>query len=238
MRRVCGARPGCRAPDCGRSMSYAGSHKPACTAVIILLATSSWLFNGAIAGADPVAPMVRVYDTASGSDTTRTAAIRAAAAIVHEAGVPVEWRDCTRAARQPDCRTPRRGDFIVRIMPAARTAASGSGSLQLRSIRGEAALQLGLATLDPVTLSGQMATVFQEPVRRIAHRARIDPAELLGRTIAHEIGHLLLRTPGHSPTGLMREIWTLEELTSNRGDDWRFAPGDRRQLQLRLAAGD
>ena len=218
-------------------MSYAGSHKSACTAGIILLATCSWLLGSAAVSADARAPVVRVYDTANGDITARTAAIRTAAAIVRDAGIPVEVRDCTGAGDRADCQHPRRTDLIVRIMstPTPGTA-TGHGSLRLRTQRGEQQLQLGVATLNPVTLAGQMATVFQRPVLQIARQARLDPAELLGRTIAHEIGHLLLRTPGHSSSGLMREIWSLEELTSNRHDDWRFAPGDRLQLQQQFAA--
>jgi len=211
---------------------HARSHQPAHSAVIVLLATSAWLSCIAVADADPRASVVRVYDTGNGSSAGRTAAIRTASAILNEAGVPIEWRDCTRSGSQPDCQHPRRGDLIVRIMPTAKPGTVSSGSsLLLRTRRGEEHLQLGIAVLNPVTLAGQMATVFQEPVQRIASRSGVDPAELLGRTMAHEIGHLLLRTKSHSATGLMREVWSLEELTSNRGDDWRFAPGDRRQLQ-------
>jgi len=218
-------------------MSYAGVHKPACTAGIVLIATCWWLF-GAVVGADARAAVVRVYDTANGDSASRTTAIRTAAAIVHGAGIPVEWRDCTGAGNHPDCQHPRRVDLIVRIMPTAKGAAgAAANSLQLRAAPGEKQLQLGVATLNPMTLAGQMATVFQQPVQRIAGRAGIEPTELLGRTIAHEIGHLLLRTRSHSATGLMREIWSLEELTSNRPDDWQFAPGDRLRLQQRFAAG-
>jgi hypothetical protein len=180
-------------------MSYAGSHKSASTAAILLLAAVSWLIGASTAGADERPPVVRVYDTTGDDTGLRTAAIRTAAAIVRDAGISVEWHDCTRAGSQQACRTPRRGDPIVRIMPASRTGFSaGSSSPGLRAVRGDEHLQLGVATLDPVTLTGQMATVFQQPVLRIARRARIDPAELLGLTIAHEVGHLLLRTQAHS----------------------------------------
>jgi hypothetical protein len=218
-------------------MSHAGSHRPACTAAILLLATGSWLIGASTAGADERAPVIRVYDTAASDTGIRTSDIRTAAAIVREAGLSLEWHDCTRAATQPACRNPQRGDLIVRIMPAARTGfTGGTSSPSLRAVPGDEHLQLGVATLDPVTLAGQMATVFHQPVLRIARRARVDPAELLGRTIAHEIGHLLLRTHAHSDAGLMREFWTLEELTSNHRSNWQFAPADRRRLQRQFTS--
>ena len=217
-------------------MSYAGSHKSATTAVVLLFATCSWLFVSAAVSADSHALVVRVYDTANGDNLSRTTAIRTAAAILRDAGLSIEWRDCTGAGSQPDCQNPQRGDLIVRIVPTPpRRTSAAANSLLLRAAPGEEQSQLGVAVLDPVTLTGQLATVFQQPVLRMANRAGIAPAELLGRTIAHETGHLLLRSRSHSSTGLMRENWTLEELTSNRRDDWRFAPGDRLRLQHQFA---
>jgi len=61
--------------------------------------------------------------------------------------------------------------------------------------------------------------------------------ELLGRAVAHELGHLLLRAPGHGPSGLMRPLWTDQELMQNRPDDWTFSEADRRQVQA-AARGD
>ena len=49
--------------------------------------------------------------------------------------------------------------------------------------------------------------------------------------MAHEIGHLLLGTNAHSGTGLMREIWTLAELTRNRAQDWIFSGAQRETLR-------
>ena len=86
-----------------------------------------------------------------------------------------------------------------------------------------------------VTLAGEMATVFHEQVRSVARRSGVDNAELLGRALAHEIGHLLLRARAHSPTGLMRGVWSMEELTLNRREDWLFAPADRERLQRHAA---
>ena len=37
---------------------------------------------------------------------------------------------------------------------------------------------------------------------------------LLGRVMAHEIGHILLGTHAHSRTGIMRAVWTDHELST------------------------
>ncbi len=56
-------------------------------------------------------------------------------------------------------------------------------------------------------------------------------SRLLGRAIAHEVGHLLLPGGRHSPSGLMRAPWVYEELMENRREDWVFSPQDGRQLR-------
>jgi hypothetical protein len=218
-------------------MSHAMPHKPACTAASVLLATS-WLLSGAAASADLGALVVRVYDTTNATADIRQAAIRTAAAILEDAGIPVEWRDCTRASSESGCQNPpRRRDLIVRMVPAAKpNPLFATSSLPLPTSRSQEYLQLGSAQLDPVTLTGQLATIFLNQVRSVARRAGVDPAELLGRAVAHEIGHLLLRTRKHSATGLMREAWSVEDLSSNWDQDWRFAPNDRHRLRESVAS--
>ena len=49
-----------------------------------------------------------------------------------------------------------------------------------------------------------------------------------------EIGHLLLGVLGHSRTGIMRAVWTDDELTRARPEDWLFAAGDIQRLQQSL----
>jgi hypothetical protein len=210
------------------------SQKLACTTLVL----SFVLAVAGSAHADPARRVIRVYDTTDGASDIRTAAIRTAASIVAEAGISVEWRDCTDDSTQDRCQDRRqRHDLIVRIMPAAAPGTVFRGSsLQLRTEPGEVNLQLGVAVINPVTLSGEMATIFHEQVRSVARRSGVDNAELLGRALAHEIGHLLLRARAHSPSGLMRGVWSLEELTQNRREDWLFAPADRKRLQHNLAA--
>jgi hypothetical protein len=47
------------------------------------------------------------------------------------------------------------------------------------------------------------AFIYSERVKDLAPRRRIDEGVLLGRVIAHEVGHLLLGGHDHSRTGLM-----------------------------------
>ena len=172
--------------------------------------------------------VVRVYDGTAGHARTRTTAILTAASIASEAGLDIHWTDCTRTTQVGAC-TELRGpdDLIVRIVPVA---VSGSPGLQ---IRAQSRAPLGFSVVDPVVGAGAIAMVFLDRVLPLARRTGVDPGRLLGRAIAHEIGHLLLRTTKHSPTGIMREIWTDTELMRDTPVDWLFAEDDRLRQRLR-----
>ncbi len=104
-------------------------------------------------------------------------------------------------------------------------------SVSTRETLSDPDLQLGFATFDSMTRRGVLATIFHDRVLTVAQRADLDYRVLLGRAMAHEIGHLLLPASGHSMTGLMRGVWTDAELTLNRREDWTFAPAERKRLQ-------
>jgi hypothetical protein len=71
---------------------------------------------------------------------------------------------------------------------------------------------------------------------RLARELEIDHNKLLGRAIAHEIGHLLLATNTHAPSGLMRELWSHDELQRARREDWVLQPLDAAAILQRLTS--
>jgi hypothetical protein len=176
---------------------------------------------------------VRVYETGIGDPSLRAAAIETASAIVETAGISVEWYDCTDNGRRPVCQDARRaGNFIARIMPTLSTgpALKKSAVEALDSSVGSDP-PLGFAVVDPDTHAGKMATVFHDQIEAVARRTGVARSALLGRALAHEVGHLLLGVRGHSRSGIMRAVWTDDELTRDRSDDWLFAPADSQRLQ-------
>ena len=184
---------------------------PSVTIAMALLAASP-------AQADPINVVIRLYDTATGDRAGRTAAMRAATDAIASAGIVVKWRDCSRGGAAHPCRTVRdAGDLVVRVVSAPKG--------------DDTEVLLGFAPVDPSGRATVVATVYYDVVLRVAHRTGLGANELLGRAIAHEIGHLLLRAPGHGHTGLMRPLWTDEELMQNRPGDWTFSEADRRQVQ-------
>src|SRR5439155_23282002 len=80
-----------------------------------------------------------------------------------------------------------------------------------------------------------LATVYADLTADVARRAGVDSRELLGRAMAHEIGHLLLGTNEHAATGLMRAAWSRAELRRDHTPDWQFLPGEVEQMRAAIA---
>ena len=166
--------------------------------------------------------VVRVYDVTGFADVDRRAALDVAQELLAAANAHVVFKLCHPDDSNSDpCATELGPDErIVRVINSPSSPPPGQEK------------SLGNAVVDAVTNTGVLATVYADRVVRRA-AGRIDQSLLLGRTIAHELGHLLLgRT--HSKTGLMREFWTDQELRRNHYADWAFAPEDRRRICTQL----
>jgi hypothetical protein len=163
--------------------------------------------------------IIRIYDNAGVLAADRARAIERARAILVTADLDIEWRDCSSGGTmRTGCAGPAAaGELVVRLVRSPKGA--------------EHELALGNSLIDSATGGGTLATVFVDRVESIAGRGRTDRAAIMGRVIAHEIGHLLLGTNAHAETGLMREIWTLAELTRNRAQDWMFSATQRQNLR-------
>jgi hypothetical protein len=214
-------------------MSYASPAVAARVRRAIVVTLAMAVLTASTGSAETRRLVVRVYETGYGDLATRTDAIKTASSIVELAGITVEWYDCTEDGRRPVCQDARRsGNFIARMMPALT-----SGVLlrkppgEALGAQGDSEPPLGFAVVDPDTHAGKMATVFHDQVEAVARRTGVARSELLGRALAHEVGHLLLGVRGHSRSGLMRAVWTDDELTRDRTEDWLFTTGDIQRLQ-------
>jgi hypothetical protein len=214
-------------------MTYAGSSIAVRVSTAIAIVFAMAALTATPSSAETRRVVVRVYETGIGDVALRTAAIQTAASIVEMAGVFVEWYDCTDNGRRPVCQDARRsGNFIARIMPTLTLSVPlRKLSVEALDAQGDAEPALGFAVVDPDTRAGKMATVFHDQVQAVARRTGVARSELLGRALAHEVGHLLLGVRGHSRSGIMRAVWTDDELTRDRPDDWVFASADRQKLQ-------
>jgi len=206
------------------------------TALAVTLAATAMVTAAPAARAGDTRLVIRIYDTASTETTLRIAAMQRTAVILQDAGITVEWRDCSRDGAQYPCRTVRGGgDLVVRVMPqAAPKSANSAAAVSSREGAGESDLQLGFAAVDPTGRANVMATIYRDRVLAVTRRAGLEYSDLLGRAMAHEIGHLLLRAPGHGRSGLMRGVWTDAELVQNRHEDWLFTEPERRRMQTTI----
>ena len=166
----------------------------------------------------------RFYSIADVPAGDRAVATEVASNILRAAGIDVRWTDCNahvshgRLATREICLTPPPADeVIVRLVP---TPAADSG------LHGRGDDRLGDAHVDTAAAGGALATVYVDRVAAMARTAGIDAGTLLGRVVAHEIGHLLLGTVSHRPTGLMRAQWSTALLQRQIASDWRLSKLD------------
>jgi len=159
---------------------------------------------------------VRVYDNTGLDRADRANALAVAHDILRDAGVDVAWRE-GRDADDPPAAT----DLILRIVGASPQTPPDS---------------LGFSLVDVERRTGTLATVFADRVASLAALAGADVGRLLGRAMAHEIGHLLVGTTRHADRGLMRSTWTTVELQRDQPWDWEFGPDDVARLRRGLIA--
>jgi hypothetical protein len=158
--------------------------------------------------------VVRLYDMQGVPNDTLLTARDTAVRILRDANIDLRWRDC-----QPCNRPAGPVELMVRVASANANADAAS---------------LGFSYVDVDRKVGTLATVFADRVHSLAASSHADEGELLGRAMAHEIGHLLLGTHDHTRAGLMRGTWTSTELARNRPLDWRLSNDDSAHLRQAL----
>jgi hypothetical protein len=162
---------------------------------------------------------VRVYDAVNLAADGLRAALDVAQVTFHAASVDVVWTNCGPG----QCDTPPSpAELILRFVRSPEGARRESHCL-------------GDALIDAQKGAGVLATVYVDRIRQLSSQLHIDDRTLLGRTIAHEIGHLLLATNTHGPSGLMREMWSPKELRRARPDDWTLHSAEVTAIHERLA---
>jgi hypothetical protein len=173
---------------------------------------------------------VRVYDYAGVSQEMLATAEGEAGRILYAAGIGTEWLDCTgrpgtnlgnAACDRPFGPT----DIILRILPEPM-----AGRLPFRNIT------LGFAALTEEGGHGYVAGILNHKVESLAKEAQVDRYHILAHGMAHEIGHLLMRTLKHSARGLMRANWGSEELELARRGLLPFSPQEAARLRAEVRA--
>jgi len=173
-----------------------------------------------------------VYEYASVDPGTLRQALDQTVRILRQAGIETAWHLCTPIVPPPDDECERAlgpTTLALKILPEAMA----------RKFPG-AWNSMGLAAQDPDGNFGVHAMVFFQRVEELAEHRICSRSALLAHAMAHEIGHLLLGTGGHSRAGIMKADWRHSELSlASRGElkfTSRQAAQMRSQLGLRSAA--
>ena len=165
--------------------------------------------------------VVRVYDANGVIAGTNRQALDHARKALEAASIDVVWRMCPAS---PPCNRPLApGELAIRIVRSpAPTVYTGTCRSAMRRWTHRAASACSRRSIS-IASSGS--------------RTRPAPtAVLLGRAIAHELGHLLLATTTHGPVGLMRAHWSHEEVRRGQPRDWSFAPTELASMRRRAEA--
>jgi hypothetical protein len=87
-------------------------------------------------------------------------------------------------------------------------------------------------------VSPGLASVYYGDAALMAERQllRSDLPFLLGCLIVHEIGHLLLNSSGHSPTGVMQAEWGAMQLRQSLAGLMVFTPAQSRRIREEVQA--
>jgi len=167
----------------------------------------------------PVGVVARVYNTARVTPAVTAVALVTATRLLTAGAIGVTWKNCD----EPNaCATVPVREFVIRLVRSQTIDADGTPFV------------LGEASIDLHEQAGVLATIYVDRVERMAGLSEADSASLLGRAVAHELGHLLLATNAHSSSGLMRAQWTSKEVRGNLAADWILARKDAEKIRKRL----
>jgi hypothetical protein len=170
---------------------------------------------------------VRIYDYAQVPRRILEGAKREATSVLRKTGIETVWLDCyVNGHENPACdRFLVATELVIRILrpPKATRAALRHNTC-------------GIAVLPKNGGGGTHATVFYDGLEEVAKGQRRRQRLILGHTLAHEMGHLLLGSTHHSRQGIMRAV-----LSSN---DWHlagmgwlvFTPRQARLLRAQVGA--
>jgi hypothetical protein len=172
-----------------------------------------------------VAVSIRTFNYAAVAGGQMSDAQSEATHIFKGAGISLEWIEC---------RVPGTGAGMACSEPLLT-----GRDLMLRlvdrvPVTGERVVALGESMLDREQRGGVLMTIDLFPVRAVAEKTATAVSTLLGRAIAHEIGHLLLGSAEHPRLGLMRALWSHEELRGLKPAHWGFSSREAAQMRETL----
>jgi hypothetical protein len=143
--------------------------------------------------------------------------------IFRQAGIEVNWLNCEVPAAAEDAAACQEVVFPthlhLRIVRMAHGLKEGTLGISFLSADG----------------SGCQADLFYEPMEELQSSNNASLAPLLGHVAAHEVGHLLLGTNSHAPTGIMRAHWASEEISTAKLGGVFFSDRESERMRQKLS---
>ena len=163
-------------------------------------------------------------------DAARRTLVQEAESIWRDAGVRISWVDGSKA--DPSRRT-------LRVIVDRRPGAPGHGGNWvvgelLRFDNGAVMAIASIARAEVIVHAAGTGPAHVSPDSVVQHRVGV----VLGRAVAHEIGHYLLESGAHASHGLMRASFQPREFADLRSGTFEVDDTSRRLIQQRLSAVD
>jgi hypothetical protein len=179
-------------------------------AVAVFIPRESWT--------DPSQPpVVRVviHASASVAEPTLDAAREFAAGVFHAAGIEIDGAsEASSCAESSSARA-----FCVQVLLRPHHPQFEPGKVRT----------MGVALAADANRA--VVSVYLDAVADVARRYGQPVGLVLGLALAHEIGHVLLPPPSHSPSGIMRPSWDGDGIRHAIGGDIAFT--DRQAALMR-----
>jgi hypothetical protein len=178
--------------------------------------------------------IVRVAAEAGALDNTSMADVVAEASAIWSPYVDIEF---TTADRPPAGVFDDQLTLVVRNQPLRRSEVDsiGLGAIDFQAPdRPARAITVSAAAVEMLAAHGGWAGRPFDALPRRVHDDFVVRA--LGRSVAHEIGHYLLRSAAHTHHGLMRPQFTTIELMDTRRSAYALEPAQIGALAQRIDA--
>jgi hypothetical protein len=172
---------------------------------------------------------IHVYNYSAVSAETLSRAELENVRIFEQIGIAIIWLVCplitSQEVRDEGCALPD--------APTKLTVRLFSNSVANRGRLGPDVF--GYALLPGDEGFGLAANVYADRIQKPPDEGECAEV-ILGRVIAHELGHLLLGKHAHSTAGIMHTPWRIEDLELHRGGMMLFLAGEGKKIRAQVLA--
>ena len=168
---------------------------------------------------------MRIYNLAEAPPKETLQARQEAGRIFNQAGIEVRWLGCAlslqEALKNTACAEPSGPHDVDLVVNTTSFTRPG--------ISTDASLGFALPLAHP-----PHAVVLWDRSMKMAECSGVPAGIILGHAIAHELGHLLLRSMEHSRMGIMRSRWGKRELLGAQSGRLLFTTREATVMRLGL----